>query len=340
MFDTIAKKIRSGKKGVNIELTLPHNPICPIDVEDAVKELSLQEAARQDAEKGLPRRRDAFPSASEANVQNYVSERINDYVQWGDHIVKYHDATMHGAEIQNSVILDYRNVVSHFEEQDIKSWSTEFASELSHRRRQWESARKGLEDFRKANALMDPPKNKSAQQRWWALTMLAFLVLVESAVNAGIFAKGLSGGLAGGLFMAFANIFLSCGFFALLMGGEKVRCPRGTSYRVWGIAVCAIWFAAELFFSYGVVHYREALTELAASDFELEVDAAVLAARNFFTPLTDLLSWGLWALTVIFGLMAFLDGVFWREPFPGYTHRWETAEELRLDYLELYLISP
>ena len=64
--------------------------------------------------------------------------------------------------------------------------------------------------------------------------LLLGLLLFECIINAGLFAKGMSTGLMGGILVAavaaIINIAASWYVFAQLMGGLKIRCNSKTTH--------------------------------------------------------------------------------------------------------------
>ncbi len=339
MFNTIVNKIGTNRQNVDIKLETMRGTIAPIDPDEAAAMLKLDTRAIEDAQAGIPLAQAEFPGRAESHVQNFVSQRVDQYIDWGNARLKFCDDTMHDNEVENKIVLQLKNAVKKFEEQDLKTWTATYAADLNDRKKKSEEAAKDLEAFRQKNELKEIPYKRSSSQKLFDYALLLLLLFVECAINAGLFAKGMSTGLTGGLAVAAGaacvNIAASWYVFAQLMGGLKIRCSTKTTHFKIGLAVTLLWLVIEVAFSFGVAHYREALAIYAANGFS-GPDAAVLATENYCHPLSDILSWGLWLLTIIFGTIAYLDGIWHKEPFPHYEYKYDQAEKLRDDFQDLF----
>lgn len=281
---------------------------------------------------------DIFPSQSEADIRRYVSDRVNGFIDWASARIKFSDKVLTKSEIQTTIALDLRNTVQRFEEQELKTWTSDYATELEHKGKLWIDAKEDLENFRREHKLTEPPRNKTPSQQLYHLTFMVFLVLFEAICNGGLLATGLSGGLVqGGAFaflLALVNIvacFAIFGFF----GAHFLRCHEGR-WRLWGGLMLIAWLIFELHFSFGVAHYREALHAFADGNFENTIEPARQAIENLYTPLGDFWSWVLCGITFFFGTSAFVEGTFWREPVLNYTRKFNLEKITREEYNACY----
>ncbi|WP_288656805.1 hypothetical protein [uncultured Duodenibacillus sp.] len=339
MFNTIVNKINTNRQNVDIKLETMRGTITPIDPNEAASVLQIDDRAIEDAHSGIPLPQAEFPGLVESHIQNFVSQHVDQYIEWGNARLKFCDDTMHDNEVENKIVLQLKNTVKKFEEQDLKAWSANYSSDLNDCKKKSEEAAKNLDEFRKINDLKEIPYKRSTTQKLLDAVLLLGLLLFECIINAGLFAKGMSTGLMGGILVAavaaIINIAASWYVFAQLMGGLKIRCNSKTTHFKIGLLVTLLWFVIEVAFSFGVAHYREALAIYAANGFT-GPDATIIATQNYFHPLSDILSWGLWLLTIIFGTIAYIDGIWHKEPFPHYEYKYDQTEKLRVDFQALF----
>ena len=336
---SLTKKVEASKGDViNVNVKMSQGTIDPIDPKDASIALGIENHAKVDAESGVPLQSAVFPSASEAKIQNYVAKRVNDYVLWGNQRIQFCDNVMNQSLINTQVVLNLKNVVNKFQSSYLKTWVVEYSTDLHDSKQHADAAEKSLKEFRQRNNLDDDPYKLSPTKKIWSTVLLLALILIETAINAGLFAKGLEKGNLGGIATAFVaalgNVMMSWYLFAQLFRGLLIRCPTSSKYFKYGLLITFVWLVLEVLFSFGVAHYRDALEVYANAGFE-GLSPAMVAAENYFSPLKDLLSWALWLITVAFGSIAYIDGIHMKEPFPGYEQKYNQAEELKKQYQSL-----
>ncbi len=336
---SLTQKVEASKGDViNVNVKMSQGSIDPIDPKDASVELGIDNHAKVDAASGVPLQNAVFPSASEAKIQNYVAKRVNDYVLWGNQRVQFCDSVMNKSLINTQVVLNLKNAANSFQSSYLKTWVIQYSTDLYNCKKDCDAANKALEDFKQKNNLSVQPYKLSPTKKIWSTVLLLALILIETAINAGLFAKGLEQGNLGGIATAFvaavANVMMSWYLFAQVFRGLLIRCPVSSKYFKIGLLVTFVWLVLEFLFSFGVAHYRDALEAYANAGFE-GLSPAMAAAENYFTPLKDLLSWALWLITVAFGSIAYIDGIHMKEPFPGYEQKYNQAQDLSAEYSSL-----
>lgn len=323
---------------VHVDLKISRGTITPINPMDAARELRVSERALSDAKAGLPLKHAGFPSAVESDVQNYVAQRVTDYIQWGNARAQYCDNTMNSSSINAKIVLTLQNTVNKFKGPYLKEWLVQHSVSLKTLKDQFDISNDELIAFRKKNNLPVRPYKKSANALLWSIVIIIILILIETVINAGLFAQGLETGALGGVvtaaIAAFVNVMMSWYLFAQLFRGMQIRCATTTKYFKIGLGITLVWVIFEIALSFGVAHYRDALEMYAAGGFQEDFNPALVAAKNYFTPLRDLLSWALWIVTLAFGSIAYIDGIFMREPFPGYAIKFQQTENLKEQYEE------
>ena len=325
-----------GHKAVDIDVKIQESAITPIDPKKTALELEVEKRALLDAKDNVPLKEAIFPSSLESEIQNYVAKRVNDYVIWGNQRVQYCDEVMQKSQIDVQVVTDFRNTVNKFKSDSLQTWKVDYVSDLRKQKEQYEVAKDSLEEFQKENNLPVRPFKPKSPVLSYAILLL--LILAETLINAGLFAKGLEHGVLSGAMMAFgaalANVMMSFYLFAQLFRGLQIRCPTSTKCFKLGLLITLLWLTLELVFSFGFAHYRDALEAFADAGFE-GFNPASVAVQEFFTPLKDMLSWALWLLTIAFGAIAYVDGIHMKEPFPGYQQKYDEVQDLEEQYLSL-----
>ena len=131
MFNTIVNKINTNRQNVDIKLETMRGTITPIDPNEAASVLQIDDRAIEDAHSGIPLPQAEFPGLVESHIQNFVSQHVDQYIEWGNARVKFCDDTMHDNEVENKIVLQLKNTVKKFEEQDLKAWSANYSSDLN-----------------------------------------------------------------------------------------------------------------------------------------------------------------------------------------------------------------
>jgi len=177
----------------------------------------------------------------------------------------------------------------------------------------YESASDDLHSFKKQNKLKRMHHYPDSQYSTYAFFIIA--ILIESALNGVFFAEGSESGLVGGvgiaLIIAFFNVFIggATGAFALRY---KNHCQRMKVVFGWiGVIVGTV---LSFIFNLLVSHYRTAMT--------LDPDNAASKAMETFEEgilsISDVQSWLLFLLGIIFYLGAVYKGYKADDAYPGY----------------------
>lgn len=145
--------------------------------------------------------------------------------------------------------------------------------------------------------------------------VIAFMLVVEGALNGNFLAQGLSGGVIAGVLSALVIALLNIGFGFLLGYYSRNLCHKNSAFKLSGIASIISQVAFVLLFNLFVAHYRDAL---ATSDPEGAVRVAVVLFKENPLGLQDFNSWILAGMGILFSWFAFIDGFKWDDPYPGY----------------------
>jgi hypothetical protein len=170
--------------------------------------------------------------------------------------------------------------------------------------------------FKARNGLDRPPH--PAKSHWAMAGVLIVLVALEIAFNATVLSSGSEFGWAGGITLAvFFTVISAAAAFTAGLFGVPFTLHRKAVAKFFGFAVTIICLAALGFVNLLAAHYR-----LAIEDGVLEPEAMRLAPETLFgDPLAftgDTYSLLMVGFSAVVALIAFLDGLFWQDPYPGY----------------------
>lgn len=190
--------------------------------------------------------------------------------------------------------------------------------------------------FREINKLERPAKEFGSLI---ALFGLAFLmIIIESAVNAYLFAQTNNLGLLGGLMAAFivsiGNVTLS----ALLGWGSRfINCRWVVNIfiKLVGLLFFLAWLGFAIIYNLGVAHFRDAVERI--GEWREAGTAAIQTIQLSPFSLYTMESYVLFILGLVISIVSFLKGYSYSDPYPGYSKVASDlvgAREEYVDYLE------
>lgn len=189
--------------------------------------------------------------------------------------------------------------------------------ELQHKRLELDKRRSDLAQFRRDNHLNRSPDYPESGWRVFWYGLVALLFVIESFANAVFLAQGLSeGGILRAytiaLGISFANIVPSfLGFGPYSRNFQHVRPARRV---LAGFVTLVVYMPLALILNLGVAHYREVSGQLIGDGGFQVVQRMTEAPLG----LQDAQSWLLFAIGLIFSLIAFFDGWKLDDAYPGY----------------------
>lgn len=152
---------------------------------------------------------------------------------------------------------------------------------------------------------------------WTSLkvAVIVTILLLETALNGAYLAKGSDQGLVGGISEALGFSVLNIGaalIFALFC--VRLLAHRSAFSKLIGLASLAGYVALVATLNLALAHYREASGTLATGA------GAEVVRRLWEAPLglAELDSWILFGIGTLFSIVAFIDGWFLTDPYPGY----------------------
>ncbi len=290
-----------------------HPDLNPYDVRRLVEELNLKAEARRLGEAGVPAPDAIRPGGAEAEAIQRVDRVRQDYVDWAAIRLSVLNERLEKTDVTQTVNRA-RQADQEFERK-ASSLITEQEAVLratGERARQTDTE---LRAFRAEHGLTRGAEYPMGARKFFNSALLVFLVVFEGVLNASFFAQGLDSGLLGGAAYAMALAALNVAIaFGLGKWPSRYLHHRQPGMKALGwLAVLAALLGMVLI-GLSIAHFRDALT---AGSTEPPA-AAMHALMTTPLMLKDLMSWGLFGISVVFALIAFFDGHFSDDLYPGY----------------------
>lgn len=306
-----------------------HPDLYPLKVNEIASELGLLSEAKRLGEAGLPSRDATVISGPEAEVVQRVEKARQDYVAWATlrlNVIS-HDL---GRRNVSQALIRAREADNEFERK-AAALLTEKESLLRSLSEKARKQREGLDEFRAKHCLTRDANIVSGTRMLFLHALLLPVIGLEGLINANLFAKGLDTGLLGGFIEACGLAGLNVGV-AYFFGRFAVRYVnhRNALLKGAGLVGCALAALAMVCIGLGIAHYRECLIDQVANPTQ----AALASLKSAPFQLNDVYSWPLFAVTIMFGIGALLDGLFMSDFYPGYSRISSEAQAANEEYEE------
>lgn len=213
---------------------------------------------------------------------------------------------------------------------DFKAEVTVGQDELHGLRRSLKDVEEELTIFKQDHGLRRTAKVTSSAHLFFKVSLLVLLLLVETVLNGSFLAKGNQLGMLGGVTEAFTFAFLNIGS-ALLIAVFFARfiLHRNFLLKLGGLLAFVGYLALAILLNLALAHYRE-LSATVFSDASAQVVGRLLTAPF---GLTDLQSWTLFGVGLMFSVIAFIDGCTLSDPYPGFATRQRRVDVARDEYI-------
>ncbi len=163
----------------------------------------------------------------------------------------------------------------------------------------------------------------------WCVILV--LLIIETAVNGIYLAKGNDQGLVGGIGYAFSFAFANV-IATVVLGLFVVPriVHRAFLWKVVGLLGICAWLTVALGLNLVMAHYRE----VSATAFDNV--GQIVMERLSTAPLimNDIDSWVLFASGVLFSVIALIDALLMKDPYPGYSDTYTRYLDARDDYVD------
>ncbi|CAN7261608.1 hypothetical protein LJR251_001111 [Rhizobium rhizogenes] len=214
---------------------------------------------------------------------------------------------------------------------DFKAEVASGVDELHGLRRSLKTAEDELVDFKSRHKLQRAAKISSRAAWGFKVALIVFLILIEMVMNGSFLAKGSEQGVVGGVTEAAAFAFLNIGA-ALMFSFFCVRflVHRSFLLKLLGLLGLVAYVAVALAINIALAHYREVSATI-LSGAGVEVMQRLKTAP---LGLQELNSWMLFAVGLMFSLVAFIDGCYLTDPYPGFAGVQKRLDAARSSYID------
>ncbi|MDP9630319.1 UNVERIFIED_ORG: hypothetical protein J2W85_002393 [Ensifer adhaerens] len=214
---------------------------------------------------------------------------------------------------------------------DFKAEAEGGVDQLHGLRRDLTTAEDEMSKFKQGHGLDRAAKVTSGAMWSLKVSLIVFLLLLETGLNGTFLAKGSEQGLLGGVTEAFTFAVLNIGS-ALLFAFFSVRfmLHRNLFLKFLGSVGLIAYLGIAVLINLALAHYREAAATILTG-------ASKEVMENMWASplgLNDLSSWTLFGIGLLFSVIAFIDGCSMTDPYPGFAgvqKRLNAAREAYVD---------
>lgn len=310
----------------------PDSDVLPkIDPEKIQRELRVVELARLRGAAGIPSSTATQLSDVEHSIRGKLGGMREQILKYGERSLKSADNRLDAIDVTREI----KRTIALGEEfernadQDISKMD----GELAELQQAAEDKAHALETFRKQNRLQHRSADAAdGDAKWKSGGFLFAMTVAEGFGNALLFSEGMASGYVGGFVTAIMlsafNVFVC--FFLGRASAYKNHVKPSRMFTGY-LAFCAAVFSMVAV-GLGTAYFRFVLPQL-----EDESQSAVELIRGYIhdsvLPFQDISSCGLFALTVIFGLLAAYKGYTWTDRYPGYARVYLAYEDAQRRYV-------
>lgn len=283
------------------------------DVDRIAKTLNLTELAKRNGEKNLPESDDDGLDEVESKIiETIENEKKAAYQLLEDQFHVLSD------RLNN---LDFEGQFGRIRQavsSSVGDFKAEVASgkdELHPLRNQLHEARQEKADFRKRYNIKRAARVHGGAWKFFKIAVLILVFVLETMGNGFFLAKGSEQGLIGGITAAAGFSAVNVGFAVIL----ALFCVKLVNHRsfflklIGSLSILAYLLLAGTM-NLALAHYREAaITNLAQASTEV-----ITRLKTAPFGLAEFDSWLLFALGILLSLVAFIDGLYMSDPYPGY----------------------
>ena len=296
-----------------------------LDIEKISKDLQLVERGQERGQRGEPTESSSNLDETEREiVEKIESEKQKSHNLFLDQLTTY-------SERLNA--LDFQSRFSIIQTASLQA-VTDFGVEAAQGQDLLYKLRSKLselaserEAFKKKNGLDRTAHYSTGGSIVLKFGLLMFLVVIETFINASFLAKGNELGFLGGAVEAFSFAILNVVVSTLIafLGVREINHKRHIRKFI-GILSLLIYVIFAVALNLALAHYRE-ISGVLYDRAGIEVVNRIFAAPF---SLVEIQSWIFFGIGLLFSFVAFLDGLFLDDIYPGYgklERRYEAAQD-------------
>jgi hypothetical protein len=279
------------------------------------KELNLESLGNSRGEEEQP----TSASAVFDDIESQIAERIGAGKKQASEIIE-NELLTYSSRISN---LDFEGRFFEIRQagpKAISDFTTEIElglNEMHIERRKLKDIEIESEHFRKINGLeFRTAKVPTDLEQVLRSMLIVILVIIETYFNGTFLAKGNELGLLGGVFEAAGFAILNVGFSIILTGlGIRQLIHKKFVRKLFGIVSLILFLVVTLTINVALAHYREVSSTL------LEGAGTEVVSRMWANPLglTEIESWELLGIGMLFALITSIDVLFFKDVYPSYS---------------------
>ena len=301
----------------------------PLDIERAEKVLKVRETAKEDGENNTPHSTETNIDSFQLKTYKYIETEVKQRKQKLNENFLPLNKAIQSINIK-SKIETARNLDQLFN-YELKSIEEEDRDSLTELKYHVENLTKEFNKFRAANKLKRLPKEEKSYTLY--VGGLLFILAGETILNGYYFAKGdelaYVGGIIKALGIALVNLLIAFALGRLTTYKNCVNNLNKFYGYLSGIGII-IWLSV---YNLIIAHYRQQLEKI-----ELVIKGAGKATIEAFAKspfgLESFEYWILFLLGFTFGGIAYIEGYFWDDPYPGYGEIDRRLKQARQDFYE------
>ncbi|WP_373413870.1 hypothetical protein [Ensifer aridi] len=301
----------------------------PLDVEKVAKELRLATLAEERGKQDLPLSTAKDRDDVEIDVINRIEEaKATAYHNLEDHLQLF-KGRLSGLDFQGQ----FSNIekVNSASLSDFKAEVVKGRNILHGLRHKLQNADKELKAFQEKHKIFRAPRSTQGASMFFKISVIVFIFLFEWIANGFLLSKGSEMGVIGGIVEALFFSFLNIGFtLVLTLFGIVLISHRNLFLKLIGVAAICAYALMTTSLNLVLAHFREISGSL--------IDGAgMLAVDRFLNSpfgLTELQSWLLFGVGLLFSVITMIDGLYLRDPYVGYARVYRQRDQAEKDYYE------
>lgn len=285
-----------------------------LDPESVSRTLELAERGSQNGADNLPdKTAKAIDDVEQRVVATVEEEKKKSHQVLEDEMQRYSER-LRGLDFAGQFLMIRKsNAVTL---SDFKADVSTGLDELHVLRRKLVGLENEVTKFKKRHKLDRTARVTSGPSWFLRIAFLAFLIAVEMIINGNFLAEGSEKGLVGGTLEAFIFASLNIGW-AVLLAFITVRFLVHRLFVTRVLGYCLIGFYGFIagVINFGVAHFRET----AAVNWDAAQAEVVQRMLNSPFGLTEMKSWVLLGLGLMFSVGAFIDAASMSDPYHGFS---------------------
>lgn len=217
---------------------------------------------------------------------------------------------------------------------EFKSYCKIFESEIQDSTDKLRGAVRWRETFKQEHGI-DRLAHRHRNSLWDWLAIGSVFIIVESCLNAYLFATknelGLVGGIMVALLISAANVVISslCGYYSRYFYHHHL------SRKLCGALLVMFWVAFVSALNFGAAHFRDGIVDEALT-WDQAAEQAVKQMRTQILDVASIESWLLFAIGSAISFSALLKAFYFDDPYPGYGKIERTLEDAREGYSHMH----